>query len=119
MIGNENIVLRAVEPEDLDFLYQIENDVDMWIYSARKEPYSRYAIRRYIESCDQSVFERGQLRFMIAIDKTGATIGTVDLFDFDYNNRRSEVGIFIHPSYRGRGYATEAIGLICRTTPTL
>ncbi len=116
MITNDIISLRAVEPEDLDFLYKIENEPSMWIHSARKEPYSRYAIRQYIEHCDRSVFERGQLRFIITAG--GETVGTIDIFEFDYNNRKSEFGIFIAPDYRKRNYAVQAIALLseyCKT----
>lgn len=110
MITNNIITLRAVEPEDLEFLYKIENEPSMWIYSARKEPYSRYSIRQYIEHCDQSVFERGQLRFIVTTH--GEAIGTIDLFEFDYNNRKSEFGIFISPDYRDKGYGVQAIELL-------
>ena len=33
MLDNEHIKLRAPEPEDLDFLYTIENDPELWTYS--------------------------------------------------------------------------------------
>ena len=65
MLENEHIKLRAPEPEDLDFLYTIENDPELWTYSNRREPYSRFAVKQYLSNCDQSVFERGQLRFVV------------------------------------------------------
>ena len=30
MLKGEHIYLRALEPEDLDFVYQIENDTSLW-----------------------------------------------------------------------------------------
>lgn len=112
MLANKHITLRAVEPEDLEFLYKIENESSLWLYSARKEPYSRFAIRQYINNYDQSVFERGQLRFMIVLNDENVTIGTIDIFDFDYNNRKAEIGIFIDLQYRHNGYAAQAIELL-------
>lgn len=112
MIANKDITLRAVEPEDLDFLYTIENEPSLWFYSTRKEPYSKFALKQYIKNCDQSVFERGQLRFMIVLNIQNTTIGTIDIFDFDYNNRKAEFGIFIDSQYRHNGYAAQAIELL-------
>ena len=35
------VKLRAMEPEDLDVLYEIENDAEMWHVGAVNVPYSR------------------------------------------------------------------------------
>ena len=36
------VVLRALEPEDLDLLYGIENNPEVWDVSPTNVPYSRY-----------------------------------------------------------------------------
>ena len=40
--------LRAMEPEDLDALYRIENDRDVWDVGENNVPYSRYILHDYI-----------------------------------------------------------------------
>ena len=40
-LANERIYLRAVEPEDLDLMYEMENDPSMWDISSFTVPYSR------------------------------------------------------------------------------
>ena len=30
MMQDENILIRALEPEDVDILYRWENDIDVW-----------------------------------------------------------------------------------------
>ena len=58
ILNSENIYLRAIEPEDLDFLYKWENCVDVWEESNTLAPYSKFAIKRFIErSLSESVFE--------------------------------------------------------------
>jgi diamine N-acetyltransferase len=42
----QDIYLRALEPEDLDFLYQIENDSSIWQYGANKAPVSRFCLKQ-------------------------------------------------------------------------
>ncbi|MDR0829252.1 MAG: GNAT family N-acetyltransferase [Prevotellaceae bacterium] len=112
MLKNENITLRAVEPEDLEFLYQCENLPSLWAYGNRKEPFSRFALKEYVSNCDQTIYERGQLRFMVVFNGTNETIGTVDLFNFDYHNGRAETGIFIVENFQRRGYGLQTLQLL-------
>ena len=42
------VELRAMEPEDLELLYQIENDESLWGVSTTNVPYSRYALHDYM-----------------------------------------------------------------------
>ena len=37
----KKIFLRALEPEDLDFLYEMENDESLWEVGSTNVPYSR------------------------------------------------------------------------------
>ena len=46
--GKADIILRALEPEDLDFLYSIENDPDLWDVGCTNVPYSRHILSEYI-----------------------------------------------------------------------
>lgn len=111
---SDKIKLRAPEPEDLAILYSWENDPSVWQISNTLTPFSKYTLRRYIEKSHKSIFETGQLRFMIDIAGKGHTIGTIDLFDFDAFHLRAGVGILIaEPEERRKGYAGMALrGLI-------
>ena len=46
-LTNDRIYLRAVEPEDMDIMYEMENDPSMWDISNFTVPYSRYVLRQY------------------------------------------------------------------------
>ena len=81
-LKGEHIYLRALEPEDLDFIYEVENDTALWHLSHTQTPYSRFLIKQYLENAQQDIFEAKQLRLAIC-DKTSQTIGLIDLFDFD------------------------------------
>ncbi len=39
----------------------------------------------------------------------GATVGCIDLFDFDPRNRRAAIGMYIAPEYRGKGVGREVV----------
>ena len=48
-LKGKHIYLRALEPEDLDFVYEIENDTSLWALSDTQTPYSRFLIKQYLE----------------------------------------------------------------------
>ncbi len=110
---SEHIYLRPLEPEDIDFLYQWENDPDVWKVSNTITPYSKFILKQYIETSHLSIFETKQIRFIIVLSDTNRPIGTIDLFDFDPYNRRAGIGVLIYDKEnRQRGYASEALKLI-------
>lgn len=117
----ENIILRALEPEDLEILYKWENDSSLWQFSNNIAPFSRYVLKEYIASSIQDdIFASRQQRFMIAEKETGRAVGTIDLFDFDPLHRRVGLGMLIYEeSDRAKGYGREAVERIidyCRQT---
>jgi diamine N-acetyltransferase len=108
-----SVELRALEPEDLEFVYAIENDESVWEISQTQTPYSRFLIKQYLENAQQDIFEAKQLR--LAICKTGQfePIGLIDLFEFDPKNKRAGVGILISNSQeRNKGFASESLELL-------
>lgn len=111
MLRGSKILLRAVEPEDLDLMYLVENDSSLWQYGCSNVPYSRYALRRFIEETRNDIFQDTQLRLVMeTLD--GVAVGFVDLQNFDAMHDRAEVGIVVVPEAQGRGYAKEALMLL-------
>lgn len=110
--GN-TIYLRALEPEDLEFVYAIENDTSIWEVSNTHTPYSKFLIRQYLENAHQDIYEAKQLRLAICKKNDTTALGLIDLFDFDPKNRRAGVGIIIQNEHdRNNGYGKEALGLV-------
>jgi diamine N-acetyltransferase len=106
----EKIRLRAIEPEDLELLYEWENSGTYWVISNTVSPFSRFTLKRYIENSHKSIFETGQLRLMIDHIDDNKTIGTIDIFEFDPFHKRAGIGILIaDESYRRKGYASMSL----------
>ena len=105
--------LRALEPEDLEQLYAIENNLDDWDYSCMNAPFSHYALRDYIanQHCDLTIDQ--QVRLVVCDDENEQqVIGLADIFNFDARHRRAEIGLIIGKTFRNHGYATEATKLL-------
>jgi diamine N-acetyltransferase len=108
-----NIRLRALEPEDLEFLHAVENDETIWEVSNTQTPYSKFLIKRYLENAQQDIYEAKQLRLAICKGKDFRAIGLIDLYDFDPRNRRAGVGIVIRQTAeRRQGVGAEALELL-------
>ena len=109
----ETIYLRALEPEDLSFIYEIENDENIWEVSNTQTPYSRFLIKQYLENAQQDIYEAKQLRLVICKNKDFKAVGLIDLFDFDPRNNRVGVGIIIsNETDRNNGIGSQALSLI-------
>jgi diamine N-acetyltransferase len=105
--------LRPPEPEDLEYLYKWENDTDIWQVSNTITPFSRFTLKKYIETAHLDIYENQQLRFMIDTIEDKKTIGTIDLFDFDPYHHRAGVGILIgDETFRGKGLADDALQVL-------
>lgn len=121
----ESISLRAMEPEDIDNIYCWENDPTVWVDSAAHQPFSRHALRQFIEeNSSVDIYSCRQLRLMADIEiitnyeseialptaktilSTHYTVGCVDIFDFDPYHRRAGVGIIVDSRHRRQGYGT-------------
>lgn len=112
LLRGKHVILRALEPEDLDFVFTLENNQSVWQLSNTLVPFSRYVIKQYLENALKDIFEVKQLRLAITTLK-GETIGLIDLFNFDFKNRRAGVGIIIkNAKDRQKGYGSEALKLL-------
>ena len=102
------IRLRALEPEDLDALYDIENAMEEWDYGCTNVPFSRYALRDYIASNSYDIYADRQVRQVIT-DENNAVLGLIDLCNFDPRHLRAEVSVVVTPQCRKRGIAHQAM----------
>ena len=107
-----HINLRALEPEDLEFLFQIENNEVFWEVSHTQAPFSKYLLKQYLENAHLDIFEAKQLRLIIEDQISLKPIGMIDLFDFNPLHKRAGIGILIHPDFQKNGFASEALQLL-------
>ena len=104
--------LRALEPDDLDFLYDLENDPSIWGVSDTLGPVSRHALREYLDHAAADFYVVRQLRLVVTTDIGSPAVGVVDLFDYDPLHQRAGVGITIRGRERRHGYARQALELL-------
>jgi len=114
MLNKDNLKLRIPEPEDIEFILNMENDSSLWNVSNTHNPFSRFDIEQYVLLADKDIYSAKQLRFIIDLYKGSnkEAIGTVDIFDFDAHNKRAGIGISIVAQERRKGYAKTVIEIV-------
>ena len=115
ILKGKKINLRALEPSDVDLLYEWENNSDIWSVSNTLVPFSRFILEKYIADSHMDIFQTKQLRLMIDHyeENHTETIGAIDLYDFDPVNKRAGIGILISDEkHRNKGFASESLKIL-------
>ena len=112
LLSDGTYLLRAPEPEDLDVLFNMENDTSLWTASGNAVPFSRYQIKKYIVQSQHDFYTDRQIRFMIVREADSVVMGSVDLTDIDPYNGRAEIGVALLSEYRGLGVASAALKIL-------
>ncbi|MCF6297213.1 MAG: GNAT family N-acetyltransferase [Flavobacteriaceae bacterium] len=113
-LKNDIITLRALEPEDLDFLFSTENDNTFWEVSSTQTPFSKHVLKKYLTNAHQDIYEAKQLRLVITDTKTNQNIGFIDLFDFNPQHQRTGIGILILQEYQNKGFASTTLKMLIK-----
>ena len=111
-LENDKIRLRAVEPEDVKIITEVESDSSQWIDNCMCAPISYQMITEYALSYDADPFRAGQIRLMIESKETKSIIGIIDLYQISAQNRTAFIGIYILPRYRRQGLGLESLSIL-------
>ncbi|MDC1024520.1 GNAT family N-acetyltransferase [Flavobacteriales bacterium] len=110
MLKSHQISLRLLEDNDLEFLYSIENNPYNKKYGSSNGYLSKKTLKDYIKNSGADISIYGQQRFVIVLNNI--SIGLIDLFDFDQNNRSAFVGIIVINEYQNKNYGSKALELL-------
>lgn len=105
------MILRPVEPEDADFMWNVESDSLQWIQNSLVAPFSRENLLQYARNYEADPFLAEQLRLIIE-NKDNKRVGIADLYEISPQHRRSFVGIYILPEFRRMGIGLEALEML-------
>lgn len=111
-LKNDKVFLRALEPEDINVLFDWENDVAHWNLTSTYIPFNRSTLLSYANAV-QDIFAEKQYRFVIVSVENNQAIGFLDLFDFDATHQRAGIGILIAgEENRNKGFGKAALELL-------
>ena len=111
LLRKDNISLRSPDLQDLDFLFEIENNTELWKLSNTISPFSRFDLEQYILQADKDIYAIKQLRFIVELNNENV-IGILDIFDFEPQHRRAGVGIIILEKFQNKGFASTVLEIL-------
>jgi diamine N-acetyltransferase len=112
VLKSQNIFLRELQSTDVDFILECENNSENWEVSGTTEPFSREEIVEFVDA-EHDIYLNEQIRYVICINDSKRPIGTVDLFEFDEQEKSVGLGILIaDKTNRQKGFASESLNLI-------
>ena len=108
LLKSDLLYLRALEKSDLDFLYHLENNPEVWQVSNTVTPFSKEVLQLYLEHAAADIYTTKQLRLMICTPGH-ERVGVIDLYDFEPLHRRAGLGIVIEEKFRQKQFASGAL----------
>ena len=109
MLRGQKTLLRAITREDLQRLWQFNNDVEVELAGGGDPPIPQSLARLYAEY-DTDTAKGGRDGAVFAIEADEKCIGQCALFNFNETAQTCELGITIgDKAYWGRGYGRDAI----------
>lgn len=114
MIKGERVVIRPMEPDDLDYLMKWRNSPEAMNYSEHLYGFlfSRDNMMRMVENQfrEDGFFPRNKTFMVETVE--GEVIGDIGYKNWDPRNRSAEIGLEIgEPEYRGQGLGYELVAL--------
>lgn len=106
-LQGENVALRTIEGENLEFLRDVINDPRVREGLTIARPVNERQEREYFEerlSSDETI------DLLVCYD--GDPVGYVTLHDLDQRSGHCEIGIWLDAEHHGLGYGTEASHLL-------
>ena len=111
-INGQNIFLRTPQLEDTTLHFLWENNSENQKYNETTDKLSYSQIQSFIQN-NNNIEGNEQFRLLIVKENNQEPIGTIDLFDISFTNKRAGIGILIfEKEERGKGAGTEALALI-------
>lgn len=112
-IYGEKVLLRAMEPEDMEMLWEtinnpeIEHMVGGWSFPVSKHEQMQWYERVFAD--------KQNIRLIIEILETGEAIGMISLTDIDWKNRSAITAIKLKETApKKKGYATDALFVLMK-----
>lgn len=106
-LRGDRVDLHVIGEGDLEFLYGVVNDPNVWRALQQSEPQTMADEREFYEHV---VNGDGETHLLVCHERT--PVGIVGLNGIDPDWGVAELGYYVEPDSHGHGYATEAVELL-------
>ncbi|MFW9989144.1 MAG: GNAT family N-acetyltransferase [Candidatus Odinarchaeota archaeon] len=112
-ISDRNLFLRKISKNDIDFFFKSLNEKNLTAYLSlgplSSLEHSKALIKNYLRYWDKYV----QFNYIIEIHNLDIIkIGSISLWNVNWQHRRTQIGVWILPKFWGKGLAERSLNLI-------
>ena len=108
-IDANRLRLRWISDEDTDAFYAIYSNPEVMRYWSTPPLADREAAAHLIKKIHEDWKRCMILKWGIALRSNNHLIGSITLFNLDFNHRRAEIGYALGRAFWGQGYMNEAL----------
>jgi RimJ/RimL family protein N-acetyltransferase len=101
-----SVGLRVLESGDVDWIFEACQDLDIQRWTQVPRPYIREHAVSYIAG-ESDEFAR----WVVQAGEARQPVGVIGIHEVE--DSMASIGYWIAPQFRGRGFTTAAIGLVC------
>ena len=113
-IGTDRLSLRWISPADTDAFYAIYSNPEVMRYWSTPPLADRESAAQLITKIEADWKSRAILKWGIARLTDNQLIGSITLFNLDFDHRRCEIGYALGRAYWGQGYMNEALNAVLK-----
>ena len=113
-IDANRICLRWISAPDTDAFYDIYSNPEVMRYWSTPPLADREAATNLIRKIQEDRKRRIILKWGIALRPDNKLIGSITLFNLDFNHHRAEIGYALGRQHWGQGYMNEALMALLR-----
>ena len=78
------VYLRAIEPKDINVLYEWENDLKLWPVSFTQIPFSKFILEEFVNASHQDIYTNKQ--YLVRQDNDDIHLYASHMFKDEENN---------------------------------
>jgi ribosomal-protein-alanine N-acetyltransferase len=108
-IEASRVSLRWISEGDVDAFYAIYSNPEVMRYWSTPPLADRQAAANLMKKIQEDWKRRVILKWGIALRADDQLIGSITLFNLDFNHRRAEIGYALGRDHWGQGYMNEAL----------
>lgn len=114
-IDNE-LTIRRCERTDVDVVYRWENDPLLADTNSLIEPLAHFQARKLVASGNSELITNGFLLLMaeLSAEKSKHTIGMLQVYNYDFFNKRAAVGVVVDTQYQQKGYGERLLKMLVK-----
>lgn len=107
----ERLVLNEISMQDANFLFELRNNDDVNKFIGRKKS-SLEDVKQFITDRIADFTAKKGITWMIFNKETKQNMGSICLWNFDFEKDSAEIGYELSPEFQGKGFMQEALSKV-------